>query len=222
MRGLGRHGRGRQGSRRAPQRALRCPSLRGAVGWGVAAVVIAGLVLVGLGGPEPGPVPENELTTGLQGGVKPTGGVATSPAPEPAEPSAGSPSGPPAKRRVSSSGQGGKRVGSEVVRGVDSDVAAIAYFRARWADRPANRIKDIRSVGGYLRIYTDLPESAGNSSDAITLCERGRRYLVEEVGVDRPVLFVQARSGENGNPVVANLIGGSDRSCRVTHPAPRA
>ncbi|WP_443151193.1 hypothetical protein [Nonomuraea sp. KM88] len=102
-----------------------------------------------------------------------------------------------------------------------TDREAAEFFRTRWGagDKALKRLKDIRTVGGYLRIYTDLPESAGNSATALTLCERGLDYLRAR-GVARPVVFVQAEFGENGNPVLANILGPSDTSCRVTHPAP--
>ncbi|MGV9374669.1 hypothetical protein ACWDRB_02580 [Nonomuraea sp. NPDC003707] len=102
-----------------------------------------------------------------------------------------------------------------------TDQQAAEYFRTHWGpdDKALKRLKDIRTVGGYLRIYTDLPETAGNSSQAITLCERGLAYLRAR-GVAHPVVFVQAEFGENGNPVLANILGPSDTSCRVTHPAP--
>ncbi|MCK2217474.1 hypothetical protein MF672_027330 [Actinomadura sp. ATCC 31491] len=102
-----------------------------------------------------------------------------------------------------------------------TDHRALDYFQANWGpdDKALRRVRDIRTVGGYLRIYTDLPESAHNSRTAITLCERGLDYL-RAAGVPRPVVFVQARFGENGNPVLANILGPGDRSCTVTHPAP--
>lgn len=102
-----------------------------------------------------------------------------------------------------------------------TDRKAVEYFRDQWgaADEATSRIKDIRTVGRYLRIYTSLSETAGNSSQAIALCERGLTYLKAN-GVKDPVVFVQARFGENGNPVLANILGPSDSSCRVTHPAP--
>ncbi|WP_220448433.1 hypothetical protein, partial [Nonomuraea diastatica] len=102
-----------------------------------------------------------------------------------------------------------------------TDREAAEFFRTRWGadDKALKRLKDIRTVGGYLRIYTDLPESAGNSATALTLCKRGLDYLRAR-GVARPVVFVQAEFGENGNPVLANILGPSDSSCRVTHPAP--
>jgi hypothetical protein len=102
-----------------------------------------------------------------------------------------------------------------------TDQEAVEYFRAQWgaADEATGRIKDIRTVGRYLRIYTDLSETAGNSSHALTLCERGLAYL-KASGVKDPVVFVQARFGENGNPVLANILGPADSTCRVTHPAP--
>ncbi|TDC11288.1 hypothetical protein E1267_01065 [Nonomuraea longispora] len=102
-----------------------------------------------------------------------------------------------------------------------TDREAAEFFRTRWGadDKALKRLKDIRMVGGYLRIYTDLPESAGNSATALTLCERGLAYLRAR-GVDRPVVFVQAEFGENGNPVLANILGPSDTSCRITYPAP--
>ncbi|MFI7633464.1 hypothetical protein [Nonomuraea sp. NPDC049400] len=102
-----------------------------------------------------------------------------------------------------------------------TDQQAAEYFRTHWGpdDAALKRLKDVRSIGGYLRIYTDLPESADNSSQAITLCKRGLEYL-RSLGVANPVVFVQAEFGENGNPVLANILGASDTSCRVTHPEP--
>ncbi|GGS52241.1 hypothetical protein GCM10010156_08640 [Planobispora rosea] len=97
-----------------------------------------------------------------------------------------------------------------------TDAEAVAYFQRSEA---AKRVKDIRTVGGYLRIYTDLPESADNSRQALELCETGLEYL-EERGVADPVIFVQAEFGENGNPVLANVLGPGDSNCRVTHPEP--
>ncbi|WP_237110590.1 hypothetical protein, partial [Nonomuraea sp. MG754425] len=103
-----------------------------------------------------------------------------------------------------------------------TDQQAVRYFQANWGpdDKSLKHLKDIRSVGGYLRIYTDLPESADNSLAAIVLCERGLTYLRSR-GVADPVVFVQAEFGGNGNPVLANILGPADRSCRVTYPAPR-
>ncbi|WP_031159536.1 hypothetical protein [Streptosporangium roseum] len=98
-----------------------------------------------------------------------------------------------------------------------SDKKAFAYFESHKATK---RVKDIRIVGGYLRIYTDLPESADNSKQALKLCETGVNYLVGELGVSSPVVFVQAKFGENGNPVLANILGPDDSDCRVTHPEP--
>ncbi|TMR23345.1 hypothetical protein ETD86_08590 [Nonomuraea turkmeniaca] len=102
-----------------------------------------------------------------------------------------------------------------------TDRQAAEYFRTRWGseDKALKRIKDIRTIGGYLRIYTDLPATAHNSGHAITLCKRGLAYL-KAARVARPVVFVQARFGENGNPVLANILGPWDKSCSVTHPAP--
>lgn len=102
-----------------------------------------------------------------------------------------------------------------------TDQQAAGYFRTHWPanDKASKRLKDIRSIGGYLRLYTDLPESAGNSSQAITLCERGLQYL-RESGETNPIIFVQAKFGENGNPVLANILGPADKSCRVTYPEP--
>ncbi|WP_127935097.1 hypothetical protein [Nonomuraea polychroma] len=102
-----------------------------------------------------------------------------------------------------------------------TDRQAAEYFRTRWGpdDKALKHLKDIRTIGGYLRIYTDLPGSAHNSTHAITLCKRGLAYL-KAAGVARPVVFVQAKFGENGNPVLANILGPSDKSCSVTHPAP--
>lgn len=129
---------------------------------------------------------------------------------------------------VGASGSGDPAVAGDdaaVVRGegpsAHTDQHATEYFQKRWGedDKALKRINDIRTVGGYLRIYTDLPESASNSRVAITLCKRGLAYL-KETGVAKPVVFVQAEYGENGNPVLANILGRSDTTCRVTHPAP--
>ncbi|GAA2871505.1 hypothetical protein GCM10010517_31790 [Streptosporangium fragile] len=98
-----------------------------------------------------------------------------------------------------------------------TDEQAVAFFESRKAMK---RVKDIRMVGGYLRIYTDLPESAGNSKQAIKLCEAGLDYLVGELGTPSPVVFVQAEFGENGNPVLANVLGPDDSDCRITYPEP--
>ncbi|MDR8415006.1 hypothetical protein MTP10_40540 [Nonomuraea sp. 3-1Str] len=103
----------------------------------------------------------------------------------------------------------------------DAELTAVEYFRARWGsgDGAMRHVRDVRTIGGYLRIYTDLPESAANSADALTLCRRGLEYLRRD-GAAHPVVFVQARFGENGNPVLANILGPADTSCRVTHPDP--
>ncbi|MEV0145651.1 MULTISPECIES: hypothetical protein [unclassified Nonomuraea] len=102
-----------------------------------------------------------------------------------------------------------------------AELTAVEYFRARWGsgDSAMRHVRDVRTIGGYLRIYTDLPESAANSADALTLCRRGLEYLRRD-GAAHPVVFVQARFGENGNPVLANILGPADTSCRVTHPDP--
>ncbi|GAA3415273.1 hypothetical protein [Streptosporangium vulgare] len=99
-----------------------------------------------------------------------------------------------------------------------TDKKAVAYFESR---KVTKRVKDIRMVGGYLRIYTDLPETADNSKQAIKLCEAGVDYLVGELGMPSPVVFVQAEFGENGNPVLANVLGPDDSDCRLTYPSPR-
>ncbi|MEO3812198.1 hypothetical protein ABGB17_24645 [Sphaerisporangium sp. B11E5] len=102
-----------------------------------------------------------------------------------------------------------------------TDTEAVDYFKRRWtADKSVKRITDIRTVGKYLRIYTDLPASKRNSKAAIDLCKRGMEYLVQEIGDEHPVVFVQAEFGQNGNPVLANILGGGDHSCRFTSPDP--
>ncbi|WP_203973855.1 hypothetical protein [Planotetraspora silvatica] len=101
-----------------------------------------------------------------------------------------------------------------------TDDKAVAYFRSRWRDRTSALVRDIRTTGGYLRIYTDLPEADDDSDAAITLCERGLEYLAAEGDASR-VVFVQADLGENGNPVLANVLGPDDPDCRVTSPEPR-
>ncbi|WP_142258831.1 hypothetical protein [Thermopolyspora flexuosa] len=103
-----------------------------------------------------------------------------------------------------------------------TDVAAMEYFQARWGAKDAamKKVTDIRSVGGYLRIYTTLKDNAINHKHAVTLCERGRDYLAKERGVRHPVVFVHARTGLNGNPVLANDLGQGDKDCRLTTPRP--
>ncbi|MEO3869104.1 hypothetical protein ABGB18_09765 [Nonomuraea sp. B12E4] len=102
-----------------------------------------------------------------------------------------------------------------------TDRRAAEYFRTHWGagDKAMKRLKEIRTVGGYLRIYTDLPETADNSRHAITLCKRGLEYL-RAAGVADPVVFVHSEFGGNGNPVLANVLGPDDHDCRVTHPPP--
>ncbi|GAA4559735.1 hypothetical protein GCM10023193_17910 [Planotetraspora kaengkrachanensis] len=101
-----------------------------------------------------------------------------------------------------------------------TDDKAVAFFRTRWRDRTSALVRDIRTTGGYLRIYTDLPEAADDSDAAITLCERGLEYLAAAGDTSR-VVFVQADLGENGNPVLANVLGPDDPDCQVTSPEPR-
>lgn len=129
------------------------------------------------------------------------------------------PSAPPAKPQADKPRKAKK--GEEAKAGglsKHTDKQALAYFVTHKATK---RLKDIRVVGGYLRIYTDLPESATNSKQALKLCETGRDYLVGEVGDPNPVVFVQARFGENGNPVLANILGPKDHDCRLTYPETR-
>ncbi|RCG30523.1 hypothetical protein DQ384_14530 [Sphaerisporangium album] len=103
-----------------------------------------------------------------------------------------------------------------------TDGKAISYFKQRWAkDKALKRVTDIRTTGKYLRIYTDLPQSAHNSKAAIDLCKRGMEYLLQEVGDQSPVVFVQAKYGQNGNPVLANILGPDDTSCRLSAPSPK-
>ncbi|PZG22513.1 hypothetical protein C1J01_03725 [Nonomuraea aridisoli] len=111
--------------------------------------------------------------------------------------------------------------GSGGVFSAHTDPQAAEFFRTTWGsrDKALKRLRDIRTVGGYLRIYTDLPDSADNSTAAIMLCERGLHYLRSR-GVADPVVFVHAKAGGNGNPVLANILGPADRTCRVTRPDP--
>ncbi|TKK86970.1 hypothetical protein FDA94_19470 [Herbidospora galbida] len=102
-----------------------------------------------------------------------------------------------------------------------SDKDALAYFDQRWDDETHRHITDIRTTGTYLRIYTDLPDSKDNSPVSLRLCERGMEYLAE-LGVKKRVVFVQARTGGNGNPVLANVLGPKDDDCRVTYPKPKS
>ncbi|MFC4063176.1 hypothetical protein ACFOWE_33265 [Planomonospora corallina] len=125
------------------------------------------------------------------------------------------------EKETGASGGGEKETGEKETRASGrsryTDGRAIAYFQRSGA---MDRVKDIRTTGGYLRIYTDLPESADDSRQALRLCETGLDYLTEELGEENPVVFVQGRFGENGNPVLANVLGPDDSSCRVTHPEP--
>ncbi|MFG3436302.1 hypothetical protein ACGF0J_03570 [Nonomuraea sp. NPDC047897] len=118
-------------------------------------------------------------------------------------------------------GRAGTGAAGATAASQDTDHQAVEYFRTRWGsgDAAAKHVKDIRTVGGYLRIYTDLPESADDSAAALALCERGLAYLGAR-GTAEPVVFVQARPGENGSPVLANILGHGDTTCRVTHPDP--
>ncbi|MGV9306798.1 hypothetical protein ACWENQ_12600 [Nonomuraea sp. NPDC004354] len=202
--GLARSRRGRHGRRRGRARGLRV--LEGAVA-GAAVVALALAAGAGMFGRE-----RAQRAAGTVVTVAPSAPVA-------AAASVGGVGEPTS--RAPSSGAAPAAVPDRRKRSEHTDQRAAEYFDKRWGrgDKAAKRLKDIRSVGGYLRIYTDLPESAHNSKQAITLCERGLEYL-REIGEDRPVVFVQAEFGENGNPVLANVLGPDDGDCRVTHPAP--
>ncbi|WP_405146499.1 hypothetical protein OG589_04770 [Sphaerisporangium sp. NBC_01403] len=161
--------------------------------------------------------------------VRPGGGASASGVPSRAPSAEGAPSATPAPAgkgsgvEAASSGAKKARGAAKTASGPSkhTDAEAVSYFKKRWVDDKAvKRITDIRTVGKYLRIYTDLPESAHNSKAAIDLCKRGLEYLVQEVGDQHPVVFVQAEYGQNGNPVLANILGPGDNSCRLTHPAP--
>jgi len=104
----------------------------------------------------------------------------------------------------------------------EDDGEVLAYFRQRWGkgDAAMKKVKDIRILGGYLRVYTKLPDTAVNSKHAVKLCERARDYLAKERGVRHPVVFVHAKAGLNGHPVLANDLGKGDRDCRLTTPRP--
>uniref|UniRef100_UPI000AADE82E hypothetical protein n=1 Tax=Microtetraspora niveoalba TaxID=46175 RepID=UPI000AADE82E len=147
----------------------------------------------------------------------------------PANGAAGGPAAAPAGELTVTTADGAARAGKtgeskgEVRasgRSKYTDEQAAAYFTSRWNDKAAKRVRDIRTTGRYLRIYTDLSENASNSKSAITLCKRGLKYL-KEIGESNPVVFVQAKYGGNGNPVLANILGPDDDTCRVTHPKPR-
>lgn len=208
--GLARSRRGRRGRRR--KRTRRPWALEGAVAG--AALLVVGLAAGGgMFGRERGQQAAGTMTVipftrGTPSAVAEAAGGAGRAVASAATAAVSSPPAPPP---APASGAGKK---SE-----HTDAKAAEYFEKRWGagDKAAKRLKDIRTVGGYLRIYTDLPESAHNSAQAITLCERGLEYL-RETGEDRPVVFVQAESGENGNPVLANVLGPDDGDCRVTHP----
>lgn len=147
----------------------------------------------------------------LQDGGRPQAGTAAAPAAPPApagDLTVASVDGAPSKAETRASGPSKY-----------TDTKAVAYFTDRWRDATAERVSDIRTAGRYLRIYTDLPEDADNSRAAVRLCERGLEYLAE-LGEPYPVVFVHAEFGENGNPVLANILGPDDTDCRVTHPHP--
>lgn len=122
---------------------------------------------------------------------------------------------------VGSADDAGK-TGTDVKDTDEDDGEVLAYFRRRWGkgDAAMKKVKDIRILGGYLRVYTKLPDTAVNSKHAVKLCERARDYLAKERGVRHPVVFVHARAGLNGHPVLANDLGKGDRDCRLTTPRP--
>ena len=174
---------------------------------------------------------ESELLT-LYGGVGEPGGGAPADGSGTAGRDAGA-SGPVTLSQVDPSGAGGGAPGRTEPDGSATptprpgyskytDVAALEYFLDRWGAKDAamKKVTDIRTVGGYLRIYTSMKETAVNSKHAVRLCERGRDYLAKERGVRHPVVFVHARTGINGNPVLANDLGQSDKDCRLTTPRP--
>jgi hypothetical protein len=168
-----------------------------AVAFTAGGVALAGLSLSSLGSP----------------------GTRTAAAPVPVPSASPSPAG---LLKITSAGSRAESKNEEKASGPSkfTDTTATAYFVSRWKDHAATRVKDIRTTGRYLRIYTNLPEGDRNSKDAITLCKRGLEYLSER-GVANPVVFVQAKFGGNGNPVLANVLGPDDSDCRVTTPKPK-
>ncbi|GIH90743.1 hypothetical protein ACFFMN_26700 [Planobispora siamensis] len=172
--------------------------------------VTGGTVAVGVSPRQDGPAEGPAGPSGAGGGVPEASGDTVSEASGGAAPTGGATGGE--ERREGQSAQESKASGPSR----HTDAKAVAYFQR---NKAAKRIKDIRTVGGYLRIYTDMPESADNSEQALELCETGREYL-EGLGVENPVIFVQAEFGENGNPILANVLGPDDSTCQVTHPEP--
>ncbi|GIH99682.1 hypothetical protein Pta02_16910 [Planobispora takensis] len=173
--------------------------------------VTGGTVAVGASPRQDGPAQGPAGPSGAAGGVPTASGDTASEVSGGDAPTGGAAGGD--ERREGQSARESKASGPSR----HTDAKAVAYFQR---NRSAKRIKDIRTVGGYLRIYTDMPESADNSEQALELCETGREYLVEELGVENPVIFVQAEFGENGNPILANVLGPDDSTCKVTHPEP--
>lgn len=90
---------------------------------------------------------------------------------------------------------------------------ALSYLR-RYNPSAARHAKDVRWSGDYLRVYTDLPAYDDNSPAAVTLCENATSYLTDQLGRDRPVVFVHAEESGNGHVVLANRLDADD-SCEV-------
>ncbi|WP_146607653.1 hypothetical protein [Spongiactinospora gelatinilytica] len=215
----GRHRRGRQGGTSA-RRAVAYVAALGALG-----VVATGYTLI-RGGEAPAVVaaPSGTAAPAVTGGP-PHAASAQVPSEAPVfAADAGKTEQKPDDKKSDEKKSDGKRSERKTAERASgpsehTDTRAVEFLRSK-KDSPAKRVTDVRSVGGYLRIYTDLPQSADNSRDALELCQRGLRYLIEEQGVADPIVFVQAEFGENGNPVLANILGSDDANCRVTHPKP--
>jgi len=93
----------------------------------------------------------------------------------------------------------------------ESEPAALTYFQTK-DQGVAGHVKDVRWSGQFLRVYTDYPETADNSKEALELCQWTWDYLAAH-NAPGP-LFVQGTSSDNGAVVLAKKLSASD-SCRV-------
>jgi hypothetical protein len=92
-----------------------------------------------------------------------------------------------------------------------NDAGAIAYYKEKDPrDKVVKHVDEVRWSGRYLRVYTDLKEGDTRSQVALDLCEWTSEYLTDRRGDRDPVVFVHAKTNDNGNVVLVNKLSAKD------------
>jgi hypothetical protein len=93
----------------------------------------------------------------------------------------------------------------------ENDTGAIAYYKEKDPrDKVVKHVDEVRWSGRYLRVYTDLKEGDTRSRVAFDLCEWTSEYLTDRRGNRDPVVFVHAKTNDNGNVVLVNKLSAKD------------